>query len=57
MIFWRRVWLRSALIQKKLLEAKLKRFGLMMFAGEISKQPNINYIIWLLVVTLIQIYN
>jgi len=51
------MWLLSALFQKNLPEAKLKTFELMVFVEEISKQSSINYVMWLLVVTLIQIYN
>jgi hypothetical protein len=42
--------------KRNLSEAKLKSFGLMTLA-EISRQPNIDSVLWLLVVTLMQIYN
>ena len=42
---------------KYLFEAKLKSFTLMALAEEISTQPSINSVIWLLVGTLTQIYN
>ena len=42
--------------KKNLPEAKSKSFGLIQFAEEISKQYNIDFVIWLLVLTLIQIY-
>jgi hypothetical protein len=37
-------------------EAKLKSFGLMPLA-EVSKQPSIDHVLWLLIITLIPIYN
>jgi hypothetical protein len=37
--------------------AKLKSFGLISLAGEISKQPSIDSVMWLLVFTLTKIYN
>ena len=42
---------------KKLLEAKVKDFGLILLGEEISKQPKIDSVTWLLVVTLMKIYN
>lgn len=42
---------------KNLLEADLKSFGLIKLAEEISKQPSIDFVTWLLVFTLMQIYN
>ena len=42
---------------KGLLEAKVKSFGLISLAEEISKQPSIDSVVWLLVVTLMKIYN
>jgi hypothetical protein len=38
-------------------EGKLKSFGLVALAGEISKQTNIDYIMWLIMFTLTKIYN
>lgn len=47
-----------ALVQKKNLSgAKLKSFTLRTLTEEISKQPNIDHIAWLLVASLSQIYN
>lgn len=40
---------------KNLPETKVKTFRLMGLAEEISRQPNIEYVIWLLVATLLQI--
>lgn len=45
-----------ALVQKKVPVAKLKDFGLIMLAKEISKQSNINSVVQLLVVTFVQTY-
>ena len=42
---------------KSLPEAKVKRFGLILLAEEISKQPIIASVVWLLVFTLVEIYN
>ena len=42
---------------KSLPEAKVKRFGLILLAEEISKQPCIDAVMWLLLFTLLQIYN
>ena len=42
---------------KKLLEAKVKGFILILLAEEISKQPKIDSVTWLLVVTLMKIYD
>ena len=39
---------------KSLPKAKLKSFGLILFAGEISKQPNIDSVVWLLVFPVIK---
>jgi hypothetical protein len=36
---------------------KLKGFGLMVLKWMISRQPSIGYVMWLLVVTLVQVYN
>jgi hypothetical protein len=47
----------SALVQNHLPEAKLKSYGLMALAVEISKQPSIDQVAWLLMTTLRQIYN
>ena len=55
-IFWRRMWLLSALVQNNLPGSKLKRFGLMELA-EISRQPSIDSVEWLLTVTFMQICN
>ena len=41
---------------KSLPEAKVKSFGLIPLAEEISKQPSIDSVMWLLVLTLIEIY-
>jgi hypothetical protein len=38
-------------------EAKLESFGLMVLAKEVSRQASIDSALWLLVVTLMQIYN
>ena len=42
---------------KSLPEAKVKSFGLIPLAEKISKQPRIVFVMWLLVVTLVKIYN
>ena len=42
---------------KSLPETKLKRFGLIPLAEEISKHPSIDSVIWLLIFMLIKIYN
>jgi hypothetical protein len=44
-------------LSQNLHEAKLKSFGLISFAEEISRQPNIDSVTWLVVITLMQIYN
>ena len=46
-----------SLCPKCISEAQLKSFGLIPFAKEISKQPGIDSVVWLLVVTLIEIYH
>jgi hypothetical protein len=51
MAFWWEMWLFSALVQKNqktLPKAKLKSFELTTLAEEISKQPSIDYVVWLL---------
>ena len=50
------MWLLFALVQS-LPEAKEKRLGLIPLSEEISKQPRIDSIVWLLVVTVMNIYN
>jgi hypothetical protein len=50
-ILWQKMWLIFALAQKNLPEAKLKSFGLMGLAEEISRQSSINSVMWLLAVT------
>lgn len=42
---------------KCLLEAKLRSFGLIPLAEEISKQASVNCLMWLLVGKIMQIYN
>ena len=42
---------------KNLPEAKVKRFRLILLAKEISRQPSLDSVVWLLLVTLTQIYN
>ena len=50
------MWLLSVLF-KKLFEAKLKNYELTALTGEISRQPSIDHIDWLLVASLMQICN
>ena len=57
MVFCLRIWLLSSLVQIYIYEAKLKSFGLMVLAKEVSRQASIDSALWLLVVTLMQIYN
>ena len=47
----------SCLCPKSLPEAKVKSFGLILLAEEISKQPSIDSFAWLLFLTLMNIYN
>ena len=42
---------------KSLPEAKVKSFELIQLAEEISKQSSIEFVMWILVVTLMRIYN
>ena len=42
---------------KSLPEAKVKRFGLIPLAKKILKQPSVLSVVWLLIVTLLRIYN
>ena len=42
---------------KSLLETKVNSFGLTVLAEEISKQPSLDSLVWILVVTLMKIYN
>ena len=42
---------------KSLPEAKVKSFGLIPLAEEISKQPSIDFVMWILMVTLMKIYS
>lgn len=42
---------------KNLPKATLKSFGLIASTEETSKQPSINSVVWLLVLTLTEIYN
>ena len=44
------------LFLKSLPEAKLKSFGTILLAEETLKQPSIDYVMWLLMVTLMKIY-
>lgn len=44
-------------MSKILPKAKLKHYGLIVLAEEISKQHNIDYVVWLLVATFLQTYN
>ena len=55
-IFLLRMWLFVP-CPKIMPEAKLKCFGLMILSEEISRQPDIDSVLWLLLVTHIQIYN
>lgn len=55
--FWQRMWLSFTIVQKDLPEAKLENFKLMALAEESSRQPSIDSVLWLLVVTLRQVYN
>ena len=41
---------------KTLSEAKMKKFGLILLADEISKQPSVDSVMWLLAVTLKKMY-
>ena len=43
--------------KKNLSEAKLKSFWLMALAEEISRQPSDDSVLWLLVLTLMEIYD
>lgn len=45
------------LFPKNLPEAKSKSFGVISFAEEISRQSTIDSVMWLLVVTVVQIYS
>lgn len=49
------MWLAFA-CPKNLPETKLKSFRLMVLA-EVSRQPSVDFVMWLLVVTFMQIYN
>ena len=42
---------------KSLPKAKVKNFELILSSEELSKQPSIDFVMWILVVTLIKIYN
>lgn len=42
---------------KYMTDAKLKSCGLSVLAEEITRQPNIDCLVWLLMTTLIEIYN
>lgn len=42
---------------KSFLEAKVKSFGLMPFAEKISKESNIDTVLWLFVLILTKIHN
>lgn len=42
---------------KSLLRAKFKSFGINSWVGQISRQPNINSIVWLLIITLMHVYS
>ena len=63
---WSRDWTGGILVKKvaafcpclnSLPEAKVKSFGLIMLAEEISKHPSIDSGVWLLVFMLTKIYN
>lgn len=41
---------------KSLSEAKLKSFGLMVLTEDLSRQPSINCVMWLLVITPMLVY-
>ena len=43
-------------MSKGLPETNMKRFGLIPLAEEISKQPSIDSVMWLLVITIVQFY-
>lgn len=58
MLFRPRMWMFSYLVyKKKLTEDKMKKFGFMEWTEDISRHPSIDYVLWLLVITLIQIDN
>ena len=42
---------------QKLPKTKLKRIGLIFFKEKISRQPNTDSVVWLLVIMIIQVYN
>lgn len=50
------MWMPFTLAQS-LPETKVKIFGLITLVEEILKQPSTHSVVWLLLVTLIQIYN
>ena len=52
-MFWQRMWIFCFCL-KSLPEAKLKSFGLILLAEEISKQPTFDSEVWLLVFTVIK---
>ena len=52
-----RIWLPFALVLKICLRLKWKVFELISLTKEISRQPSIDCVMWLLAVTLKQIYN
>ena len=63
---WPRDWFSGIMVknvaafgpfQKSLPEAKVKSFVFFPLAEEISKQPSIDSVMWLLVLTLMKIYN
>ena len=54
---WQRKCLPSVFVPQILPETKLKSCGLMALVEKISSQPNIDYVMWLLVITLMKIYN
>lgn len=51
------MWQRCGLCPKSLLTAKLKSNGLTSLVKEISKQHNIDSVVWLLAMALMRIYN
>lgn len=54
-VSWQRIWLPFALV---LPDVNLRKsFGLMSLAEEISRQPDMNRVMWLLVITAVQIGN
>lgn len=56
-IFWQRMWLPFVLVLRTYLRPNLTYSRLISLVEDISRETNINYVKWLLVIILIQVFS